>query len=47
MTKRVIKDGTTQVRYHVEKRETEKEYNEFHVLGVQMSILIYNKEDIQ
>jgi len=33
--------------YHVENRETENEYDEFCVLGVHMSILIYNKEEIQ
>jgi len=31
--------------YHVEKIETENEYNQFHVLYV--SILIYNEEEIQ
>ena len=41
-----MEDGTT--RYHVEKRETEKEYNEFCMrLGTDMRILIYNKEEIQ
>lgn len=33
--------------YLVEKIETKKEYNEFHVLGTHMSVLIYNAKDIQ
>jgi len=33
--------------YHVEKREIEKEYNEFCVLGTHMSVLVSNEEEIQ
>ena len=33
--------------YHVEKRKTEKEYNEFWVLYIYMNILIYDEEEIQ
>jgi len=33
--------------YHVEKKEIDKEYNEFLVLCIHLSILIYNEEEIQ
>jgi len=35
------------LQYHVEKGETKKECNEFHVLGTYMNILIYNEEVVQ
>jgi len=33
--------------YHIKKRETEKGYDEFRVICTDMSILIYNEEEIQ